>query len=198
MRRRATSSAEVRSRRFSPLKCDEQDETDSITKENHRERRHICRDVQSNAARVKLVVLEPEQIEQMMRLLFDIDVLSGKNRAAASLGGSGGGAKFSTASCRLAGKVVATAAAFVRNGAKVILADVQDDLGRAVATELGHDSTTYTHCDVADESQVAAAVDLATAPSTSCSTTPASRARRRRHHPPWRHSTSLTTTASWR
>ncbi|BAF22464.2 Os07g0663500 [Oryza sativa Japonica Group] len=75
---------------------------------------------------------------------------------------------------RLAGKVAvitgaasgigkATAAEFVRNGAKVILADVQDDVGRAVASELGADAASYTRCDVTDEAQVAAAVDLAVA-----------------------------------
>ena len=52
----------------------------------------------------------------------------------------------------------ATAEEFVRNGAKVVLADVQDDLGHALAADLG---ATYTRCDVTDESQVAAAVDLA-------------------------------------
>ena len=54
----------------------------------------------------------------------------------------------------------ATAAEFIKNGAKVIIADVQDDLGRSVAAELGPDAA-YTRCDVADEAQVAAAVDLA-------------------------------------
>uniref|UniRef100_J3NCI1 Uncharacterized protein n=1 Tax=Oryza brachyantha TaxID=4533 RepID=J3NCI1_ORYBR len=76
---------------------------------------------------------------------------------------------FSTASNfqRLAGKVAvitgaasgigrATAAEFVKNGAKVIIADIQDDLGRSVASELGPDAA-YTRCDVADEAQVAAA-----------------------------------------
>uniref|UniRef100_A0A0E0BR17 Ketoreductase domain-containing protein n=1 Tax=Oryza glumipatula TaxID=40148 RepID=A0A0E0BR17_9ORYZ len=80
---------------------------------------------------------------------------------------------FSTVSNlqRLAGKVAvitgaasgigkATAAEFIKNGAKVILADIQDDLGRSVASELGPDAA-YTRCDVADEAQVAAAVDLA-------------------------------------
>ncbi|CAN6169153.1 unnamed protein product [Urochloa humidicola] len=84
--------------------------------------------------------------------------------------------RFSTASAsqRLAGKVAvitggvsgigkATAAEFVRNGARVILADVQDDLGHAAVAELGPDAATYTRCDVTDESQVAAAVDLAVA-----------------------------------
>ncbi|KAF8679402.1 hypothetical protein HU200_045745 [Digitaria exilis] len=77
------------------------------------------------------------------------------------------------AAWRLAGKVAvitggasgigskATATEFVRNGARVILADVQDDLGHAVAAELGE--ATYTRCDVTDESQVAAAIDLAVA-----------------------------------
>lgn len=86
----------------------------------------------------------------------------------------GGISPFSTTSNpqRLAGKVAvvtgaasglgkATAEEFVRNGAKVILADVQDDLGHALAAELGPEAAFYTRCDVTDESQVAAAVDLA-------------------------------------
>jgi NAD(P)-dependent dehydrogenase (short-subunit alcohol dehydrogenase family) len=51
----------------------------------------------------------------------------------------------------------------VRNGAKVVIADVQDDLGCAVAAELEPDKACYTRCDVTDEAQVAAAVDLAVA-----------------------------------
>ncbi|CAN6169199.1 unnamed protein product [Urochloa humidicola] len=87
--------------------------------------------------------------------------------------------RFSTAAAdsqRLAGKVAvitgatggigaATAREFVRNGAKVVLADIQDDLGRALAADLssGSDAACYTRCDVTDEAQVAAAVDLAVA-----------------------------------
>ncbi|KAL6896550.1 hypothetical protein ACP4OV_007122 [Aristida adscensionis] len=103
----------------------------------------------------------------------------GQRRAgAAAVLGSGGVSGLSTAAAgsqRLAGKVAvitgaasgigkATAEEFVRNGARVVLADVQDDLGRALADELGGpDVACYARCDVTDEAQVAAAVDLAVA-----------------------------------
>jgi 3alpha(or 20beta)-hydroxysteroid dehydrogenase len=74
---------------------------------------------------------------------------------------------------RLAGKVaVITGAAkgqgegvarrFVREGARVALLDVLDEPGRALAGELGA-AAQYFHCDVADEEQVATAIDAAAA-----------------------------------
>ena len=71
---------------------------------------------------------------------------------------------------RLAGKVAvitggasgigeATARRFVAEGARVIVADIQAAAGQAVADSLG-DSARFISCDVTDESQVAAAVDL--------------------------------------
>lgn len=53
-----------------------------------------------------------------------------------------------------------TAKMLVAEGAKVIIADVQDDLGNALATELGQ---TYVHCDVTSEADAQAAVDAAVA-----------------------------------
>ncbi|CAN6185693.1 unnamed protein product [Urochloa humidicola] len=100
----------------------------------------------------------------------------GRSRAGPALPGVAN--RFSTAAAesqRLAGKVAVitgaasgigamTAREFVRNGAKVVLADIQDDLGRALAADLGADDTAcYTRCDVTDEAQVGAAVDLAVA-----------------------------------
>lgn len=56
----------------------------------------------------------------------------------------------------------ATAETFVREGARVVLADVQDDLGAAAAARLG-DAAVFVHADVTDEVQVAAAIERATA-----------------------------------
>jgi 3alpha(or 20beta)-hydroxysteroid dehydrogenase len=74
---------------------------------------------------------------------------------------------------RLAGKVAvitgaakgqgeAVARRFVAEGARVALLDVLDEPGRALAAELGG-AARYVHCDVAEEAQIAAAVDDAAA-----------------------------------
>lgn len=54
----------------------------------------------------------------------------------------------------------ATVELFVAEGARVVIADVQDDLGEALAKELG-DAAVFQHTDVADPEQVQAVVDLA-------------------------------------
>jgi NAD(P)-dependent dehydrogenase (short-subunit alcohol dehydrogenase family) len=51
-----------------------------------------------------------------------------------------------------------TARMLVQEGAKVILADVQDEAGERLAAELGQ---TYVHCDVTQEADGKAAVDAA-------------------------------------
>lgn len=72
---------------------------------------------------------------------------------------------------RLEGKVAAITGAasgfgagaarrFVEEGAKVVLGDIQDDGGEAVAAELG-DAAVYVHCDVTKEDEVANLVDTA-------------------------------------
>ncbi len=49
---------------------------------------------------------------------------------------------------------------FVDEGAKVVVADIQDEKGGAMASEFGS-SLAYLHCDVSREADVKAAVDLA-------------------------------------
>jgi NAD(P)-dependent dehydrogenase (short-subunit alcohol dehydrogenase family) len=57
------------------------------------------------------------------------------------------------------GQGAGVARRFVAEGARVALLDVLDEPGRALADELGGAAARYIHCDVADESQVAAAID---------------------------------------
>ena len=70
--------------------------------------------------------------------------------------------------CRLEGKVAlitgaarglgeCTARLFAKHGAKVVIADIVDDLGEAVSKTLP--DSTYVHCDVTNESDVQNAVD---------------------------------------
>nr|XP_034887368.1 tropinone reductase-like 1 [Populus alba] len=47
---------------------------------------------------------------------------------------------------------------FHENGAKVVLADIQDNLGQALAQKLGED-VCYIHCDVSNEDEVSNLVD---------------------------------------
>ncbi|KAG9451090.1 hypothetical protein H6P81_011055 [Aristolochia fimbriata] len=56
-----------------------------------------------------------------------------------------------------------TARLFCRNGAKVVIADIQDEPGRSLCRDLGPERATYVRCDVTDESHVRSAVDAAVA-----------------------------------
>ena len=58
------------------------------------------------------------------------------------------------------GQGAAAARAFVRDGWQVVIGDVLDEPGEAVAAELG-DAARYVHLDVTDEADWAAAVELA-------------------------------------
>ncbi|XP_062105201.1 secoisolariciresinol dehydrogenase-like [Humulus lupulus] len=82
----------------------------------------------------------------------------------------------STISRRLEGKVALitggasgigrrTAEIFAQHGAKLVIADVQDELGHSVSQSISSsgakNDVTYVHCDVTDENQVKAAVEKA-------------------------------------
>ncbi len=54
----------------------------------------------------------------------------------------------------------ATVRRFVAEGARVVIADILDDRGKALVQELGADAA-YAHTDVAREEEVAAAIELA-------------------------------------
>jgi NAD(P)-dependent dehydrogenase (short-subunit alcohol dehydrogenase family) len=54
----------------------------------------------------------------------------------------------------------ATAELFVAEGARVVIADVSDAAGQELASALGN-GAVYQRCDVSDEDQVQAAIDLA-------------------------------------
>ncbi|CAL5066372.1 unnamed protein product [Urochloa decumbens] len=79
-----------------------------------------------------------------------------------------------TSARRLEGKVAvvtggasgigaATVRLFVKHGARVVIADIQDELGSSLCAELGAEAASYVHCDVTREDDVAGAVDHAVA-----------------------------------
>ncbi|CAK9180800.1 unnamed protein product [Ilex paraguariensis] len=51
---------------------------------------------------------------------------------------------------------------FWENGAKVVIADIQDDLGKAIANKLG-ENVCYIHCDVTNEEHVHNLIDTTVA-----------------------------------
>ncbi|XP_022762166.1 secoisolariciresinol dehydrogenase-like [Durio zibethinus] len=50
---------------------------------------------------------------------------------------------------------------FCKHGAKVIIADIQDEVGQSVCKDLGHAVASFVHCDVAKESDIETAVNTA-------------------------------------
>ncbi|XP_073151925.1 secoisolariciresinol dehydrogenase-like [Henckelia pumila] len=54
-----------------------------------------------------------------------------------------------------------TAKLFSKHGAKVIVADIQDELGQSVVKSIDLSNSTYIHCDVTNEDHLRTAVDTA-------------------------------------
>jgi NAD(P)-dependent dehydrogenase (short-subunit alcohol dehydrogenase family) len=54
----------------------------------------------------------------------------------------------------------AIAKLFSKHGAKVIIADIQDELGHSICKDLSPQSTSFVHCDVTKETDVENAVNL--------------------------------------
>jgi len=55
----------------------------------------------------------------------------------------------------------ATARLFIEHGARVVIADIQDELALQVVSSIGTDNVCYQHCDVTDEKQVEETVAFA-------------------------------------
>ncbi|KAL8259808.1 hypothetical protein R6Q59_027761 [Mikania micrantha] len=79
---------------------------------------------------------------------------------------------MTTLSRRLEGKVALITGAssgigeciaklFAEHGAKIIIADIQDELGQAVCDVIGPSNSIYVHCDVTNEEDVKNAIDTA-------------------------------------
>ncbi|PWA56946.1 glucose/ribitol dehydrogenase [Artemisia annua] len=84
------------------------------------------------------------------------------------------GARCTARKSRLEGKVAlitgaasgigeCTAKLFAEHGAKIIIADIQDQLGQAVCEAIGSSDSIYAHCDVTKEEDVINAIDIAVA-----------------------------------
>lgn len=52
-----------------------------------------------------------------------------------------------------------TARLFFKHGAKVVIADIRDELGHSLSNHLGSSSSSFVHCDVTKEKEVENAVD---------------------------------------
>ncbi|PWA41496.1 (-)-isopiperitenol/(-)-carveol dehydrogenase [Artemisia annua] len=54
----------------------------------------------------------------------------------------------------------ATARLFATNGAFIVLADIQDELGQKVAESIGSQHCTYIHCDISNENDVISVINF--------------------------------------
>lgn len=69
--------------------------------------------------------------------------------------------KYAVVTGGASGIGAATATRFVAEGARVVIADVQDDAGEALALDLGGDACRYVRCDVTSPEEIGALLDEA-------------------------------------
>ncbi|KAJ4815056.1 NAD(P)-binding Rossmann-fold superfamily protein [Rhynchospora pubera] len=105
--------------------------------------------IRLNGTKLALDALAKLHTNRQHHKLFSTDSQSGRlaGKAALITGAASGIGK-------------AAAMRFIQNGAKVLLADVQDHLGKSIANDLGPNAI-FIHCDVANEQEITNAVDYA-------------------------------------
>lgn len=85
--------------------------------------------------------------------------LVGKSSSMASIIGKRLEGKVAIITGGASGIGAATAKLFVQHGAKVVIADIQDEVGQSLCNELGRENILYVHCNVTIESDIKNVVD---------------------------------------